>query len=106
MECKEFERLIPDYIERKMNYATLKHFSEHMEHCDSCREEMVIQLLVTEGVQRLEEGGTFDLKEELNQRVEEARRKIKVHDIIVQLGIVLEVLVIALLIGIFFRILL
>ena len=100
MDFKEFEKLIPGFIERKLDYASLKRFSEHMEQCANCKEELVIQFLVTEGIQRLEDGGAFDLQVELEQRLEEARRKLKIHDRFMKLGILMEIIAVALLAGI------
>lgn len=100
MECKEFERLIPDFIEDKLDYPTLKQFSEHMDICADCREELVIQFLVTEGIQRLEDGSAFDLQKELNTRLEEARRKIRFHGGVMRLGLIMEIAAVCLLMGI------
>ena len=77
MDCKEFEKLIPEFIEGKLDYPTLKKFSEHMEQCEDCKEELTIQFLVTEGIQRLEDGSAFDLQKELSARMAEAKRKIR-----------------------------
>lgn len=91
MDCKEFERLIPDFIAQKLDYQTLIEFSEHMETCGDCKEELVIQFLVSEGMQRLEEGNAFDLQSELDERLNEANRKIKFHSSFLFVGAVLEI---------------
>ena len=54
MNCKEFEKNIPDFIAGKLDFQTLQEFGEHMRECPGCKEELVIQFLVTEGMQRLE----------------------------------------------------
>ena len=59
MECKEFEKLIPDFIEETMDYETLQEFSRHIYDCEDCKEELTIQFLVWEGIQRLEDGVRF-----------------------------------------------
>ena len=100
MDCKEFEKLIPGFIDRKLDYPSLRRFSEHMEQCANCKEELVIQFLVTEGIQRLEDGGAFDLQKELDQRLEEAMRKLKIHDRFMKLGVFMEIIAVALLAGI------
>ena len=100
MDCKEFEKLIPDFIHRKLDYLTLKRFSEHMALCGNCKEELEIQFLVTEGIQRLEEGGAFDLQSELEQRLEEAKRSLQIHGRILRFGIMLEILAAVLMAGI------
>ena len=42
-ECREFEKLIPGFIGRKLDFPTLKRFYEHWERCGECREELSIQ---------------------------------------------------------------
>lgn len=106
MDCKEFELMIPDFIDRKMDYPSLKRFREHVNCCGECREELTIQFLVREGVQRLEDGGAFDLQSELEQRLEEAERKVRLQDGFLYVGIVLEFLVVGLLAGVIVWILL
>ena len=53
MNCKEFEKNIPEFIAGKLDFLTLQEFGEHMRECPGCKEELVIQFLVTEGMQRL-----------------------------------------------------
>lgn len=91
MDCKEFERLIPDFITNKLDYQTLKKFSEHMEYCEDCKEELVIQFLVTVGVKRLEDGNVFDLQGELNARLEETRKKIMWYTMFLRIGLAMEI---------------
>lgn len=99
MTCKEFEKLIPVFMEQKLDFLTLKQFIGHMENCEECHEELVIQFLVTEGMQRLEEGDAFDLQNELEERLTEARNRIKFHSIFLYIGAGLKTLAIALIIG-------
>lgn len=99
MNCKEFEKNIPDFISGKLDFLTLKEFGEHMEKCPGCKEELVIQFLVTEGMQRLEDGDAFDLQKELEVRLLEAKRKMKFHMAFMKMGAVLEVLTVIFLMG-------
>lgn len=93
MDCKEFEKRIPDFISRKMDYITLKRYMAHMESCPKCREELTIQVLLEEGLVRLEEGSAFDLKQELYLRKEEAQRKIKRNDRWIRIAATVEYLI-------------
>ena len=97
MDCKEFERLIPNYIDDKLDHQSLNLFSEHMEHCENCKEELVIQFLVTEGIQRLEDGNVFDLQGELNERLEETRKRVMWNRLFMRVGLGLEVAALGLL---------
>lgn len=92
MDCKEFEKRIPDFIKHKMDFLTLQKFNEHMEHCEICKEELSIQFLVMEGMQSLEEGDVFDLQNSLNRQLLEAKRKMRFHNSFLRVGFVLEVL--------------
>ena len=106
MECKDFEKRIPDFIAKKMDYPTLKRFYEHVQQCPDCREELDIQFLVQEGMQRLEEGNAFDLQTELEQLMEEAVKSIRYHSAFLYLGIAMEIVAVVLLAGIVIWILL
>lgn len=99
MDCKEFERLIPDFISDKLDYQNLKRFNSHREHCENCREELTIQFLVTEGVQRLEDGSAFDLQGELRGHLEESNKRVRRHDTFMRVGLVLEIAAVGLLVG-------
>lgn len=99
MDCKEFEMMIPDFIERRLDFRALERFGRHMEQCADCREELTIQFLITEGIQRLEEGSAFDLQAELNQRVEEAGKKVRFHNGALLAGTILELLALSILAG-------
>ena len=99
MNCKEFEKNIPDFITGKLDFITMQEFGAHMKECPSCKEELVIQFLVTEGMQRLEDGDAFDLQRELDVRLSEAKRKVKFHMAFMMTGAVLEVLTMIFLMG-------
>lgn len=97
MNCKEFEKLIPAFLNRELDFITLKQFQEHREKCRACREELEIQFLVAEGIQHLEEGDSFDMQKELNHQLQEADRKVHFHTRFLRGGERLEVLVCVLL---------
>lgn len=99
MDCKDFERLIPDFNGEKLDFLTLERFRAHMDHCENCKEELVIQFLVSEAMQRLEEGDAFDLQGELDHRLFEAKRKVRFHKVFLRVGLCLEILVALAVIG-------
>lgn len=98
MDCKEFEKLIPDFIAGKMNYITLKSFCEHEGQCADCKEELTIKILVTEGIHRLEDGSAFDLQAEMRRRMDEAKQKIRSSSDRLRLGLALEVIALCMLV--------
>lgn len=106
MTCRECETQIPDFIGRKMDYLEMKRFLEHVDACASCREELVIQFLIQEGMARLEDGDAFDLQQELQAHLEEARRRIRIYEWILRVGTLFEMLTMAGVLGIVIWILL
>ena len=86
LECKDFERQIPDFIGRKMKYRALKQFYDHILSCSDCKEELTIQFLVTEGINHLEEGDAFDLNRELSKRMDEVKKRLKRREQAVKIG--------------------
>lgn len=95
MDCKEFEKKIPAFVANNLEYKDLKKFLKHAENCEECREELTIQVLVSEGMARLEEGSAFDLQQELKHRMEEAGRGIRLHNTLKTVCITAVVMAIA-----------
>ena len=79
MDCKEFEKKIPAFVANALDYRESKQFLAHVERCAECREELTIQVLISEGMARLEEGSAFDLQKELRRRMQEAEKHIRLH---------------------------
>lgn len=74
MDCKEFEKKIPLFLQNSLDYDTVEQFQEHMSTCKACKEELSIQFLVTEGIKHLEKGDNFDLDGEFRSRIDASRR--------------------------------
>ena len=100
MDCKEFEKEIPSFIQHKMDYFSLKDFHAHMQSCSECKEELTIQFLVTDGLKKLEEGDAFDLQKEWKLRTEETTKKIQRGDGVLQMGFWAEIIAVGILAGI------
>ena len=100
MTCKEFEKLIPDYVAKKMDYLTLKEFYAHMQACPECKEELTINFLVTDGLQKLEEGDAYDLNEEWSGRVDETKKRLRFNESIIRIGFWVEVVMIGIIVGV------
>ena len=56
LDCKQTEKLIPQFLKDELDNRTEKKFLNHVDGCSSCLEELSIQFLVTTGMQRLENG--------------------------------------------------
>ncbi len=91
MDCKDFERLIPDFISDELDDRNMKAFCRHMNECKDCREELEIQFLVKEGIQRLEDGRAFSLQKELDMHLANAEKRVRFHDTFMRIGLALEI---------------
>ncbi|MCM1136666.1 MAG: zf-HC2 domain-containing protein [Clostridium sp.] len=94
MTCKETEKLIPIFLEDDLDTVDLREFLEHIEGCEECKEELSIQFLVKEGLSRLEAGSVFDLKNELEYRIETEGYALKIRESLTWLSYILDALVV------------
>ena len=93
MNCKDAEKKIPFFLQDELDGSKLEEFLEHMENCPECKEELTIQFLVAEGLERLERGNNFNLQKELLVKLEDADHSISVHRTLWHILICLEVAV-------------
>ncbi|MDD2973018.1 MAG: zf-HC2 domain-containing protein [Lachnospiraceae bacterium] len=77
MNCSDFERMIPGYLQNELKEKELAQFIQHAASCNACKEEMTIQYLITEGVQRLEDGKTLDVEKELGEKLRQSKRHLR-----------------------------
>lgn len=79
MNCKETEKMIPVFLQDDLDNRELEQFINHIKDCPECIEELSIQFLVSEGLERLEAGNNFNLQHALESRIRSAEHEIKVH---------------------------
>ena len=93
MNCKDAEKKIPYFLQDELDGSKLEEFLEHMENCPECKEELSIQFLVAEGLERLEKGNNFNLQKELLMKLEDADHYVSLHRTLWHILICLEVAV-------------
>ena len=71
LDCKQTEKLIPQFLKDELDNRTEKKFLNHVDGCSSCLEELSIQFLVTNG-------DTFDLNRELRMRIDTEKRHLHI----------------------------
>lgn len=96
MTCKEAEKLIPLFLDDDLDNKDLSEFIDHIDNCPECKEELTIQFLVKTGMQRLEDGNTFNLKQELLILIKDAKKRLKFRRNLFLLSILLELAVVVL----------
>ncbi len=74
--CKDVEDLLQPYLENKLNIEETELLLNHISTCSECGDELEIRYLLMEGLKRLENGETLDLKKELDDRIWHSRQRI------------------------------
>lgn len=76
MNCKDTEKMIPAFLHDDLTSKELKEFIDHIDSCQECTEELSIQFLVVEGLERLESGSNFNLQNALAGKMTGARQDV------------------------------
>lgn len=79
MTCKEIEKQIPLFLKDSLDEDNLAEFVNHIKQCKDCEEELAIQYLTVEGLARLEAGASFSLDGELEGKIHQADRRVKIN---------------------------
>ena len=89
------EKLIPQFLDDDLDNQDLSDFLDHIDNCPECKEELTIQFLVRVGMQRLEDGNTFNLVKELERELADAKKKMHRRKTLVLISYILEIAVAA-----------
>ena len=76
LDCKSFQHSIDRFIADELENDELDAFLAHASKCAECREELTIKLLITLGLQRLEDGKTFNLGDEYTRMIKSAAARL------------------------------
>jgi hypothetical protein len=95
MDCKEFAGLIQDFLGDRLDEMKLSEFLEHVDECENCKDELRIQYLIYEGLERLETGATFDVDKDLAEWMELQRKRLRNRNGIKKTAIAAEILTIS-----------
>ena len=96
MNCKEADKLIPLFLEDDLDNRELSEFLSHVESCADCKEELTIQFLVQVGMKRLEDGNTFNLRNELDALLVDANKRLTARKYLVISSYLLHAVVLVL----------
>ena len=95
MNCLEAQRLMRPFLENQINDQTLEDFIDHIESCDSCREELELNLAVFCTLEQSQQQGTardslrtgegntefdnedYNFPRKLEKRLQKARRSLQ-----------------------------
>jgi len=73
MDCKETQRCIPLFLKDELeDTAQEAEFVEHVRSCSECMEELTIEYLLSEGINRLENADEIDVQKELEEMLNRA----------------------------------
>lgn len=93
MNCKDTEKLIPAFLRDDLDSKELRQFIEHIDSCPECMEELSIQFLVAEGLERLENGSNFNLQNALAKKLWNAKHDVGINQTLKRTLVCLEAMV-------------
>lgn len=79
MDCKEARRCIHLFLKDELDENTEFRFVEHVHSCRECMEELTIEYLLSEGINRLESADDIDVRSELEDRLNRTINRKKVY---------------------------
>lgn len=91
IDCQTCEIHMNNFLERDVYDDDLWDFLNHILYCETCYEELETRYLISEALIRLENGETIDLKKELRQKVNGARKALRLHSYVEQIYSSIEV---------------
>lgn len=104
VDCKKIEKMIPVYLDNKLSAYEMLALLNHIQECKNCKEELTIQYMVSEGLDRAENEDNYDLLTGLEVRIKESYDQIKAHDF-VYFGFTFALICVVCIVGIaFFKI--
>src|SRR5574344_1303590 len=67
MECSEFIKCIPDFIDKKLEEDYFDEFIQHAKSCENCKDELEIYYMIKVGLERIETDSSksYDIQGEL-----------------------------------------
>ena len=75
MECRDYQQQVLPFLREELEDKEVICLLNHVDECENCREELKIQFLVREGLDRLENGGNFNLQKDFEKKIVNARRE-------------------------------
>ena len=72
--------MIPAYIDDELESGELKEFLDHIDSCPDCKEELAIQFLITEGLNTLNSGDSYDLQSSMDEKMIRSHREIHISN--------------------------
>lgn len=80
MDCKDSRRSIGKFLRNEMDDNTACEFVEHIHCCNECMEELTIEYLLLEGINRLENADDIDVKSELEEKLNNILKQRKIRE--------------------------
>lgn len=79
MDCKEAQRCIHLFLTDGLDGSTERKFVEHVRSCSECMEELTVEYLLLEGINRLENADNINVQKELEDKLDHAMYRQKMY---------------------------
>lgn len=74
LTCREYKEWVVPFLQEELDEKRVMELIRHIEKCSDCKEEVRIQYLVREGLNRLENGRNFDFTRDFKAKLEREKR--------------------------------
>lgn len=72
--CREYKQNIVPFLLEELDPKTVRQLLKHVKQCSDCREELKIQFMVREGLNRLEKGKNFDFRKDFDAKMKKEEK--------------------------------
>ena len=71
MNCNDFIKIMPKFIDESMDETDYDEFVTHVKECPECKDELEIHYMIQVGLERIENdsGKSFDIPKELENQL-------------------------------------
>ena len=74
LDCRDYTQKIVPFLQDELDPVAVHKLLKHVKQCSECREELKIQYMVREGLNRLEKGKNFDFRKDFETKMQKAEK--------------------------------
>ena len=91
MDCIEFNKMIGPYLKGELSDEELNDFLHHLDHCAQCDEELEINYIVSEGMERLDrDKADYDLSRAYSESKQGSRHYMQLRKSLIRVSYVAD----------------
>ena len=78
MECRDFQKTVGPYLSENIDDSELNDFLNHVDQCESCREELELEYIINKGPEIIDSAeSNYDITANFRNRLEDENHYIR-----------------------------